>query len=182
VARLLQVGGGEWTVVDAALRSRPPASTEQVMHPQAYLEVEQPVRVSLARPVAALGDGWRELRAGTLGEWLTARLLARAGGTSSGDAAAGWGGDRYALLGRGDERALIARWTWDSRKDADEFAAALDAWGGEGLPDSTPAGAGAWRTPDGAAAVHRARDTFTLALAPDLALARRIASSGGTGR
>ena len=37
VSRLLEVGRGSWTVVDAALRVRPPASTEQVMHPQAYL-------------------------------------------------------------------------------------------------------------------------------------------------
>ncbi len=48
VARLLAVGGGGWDVVDAALRFRPPASTEQVLHPRKYLEVEQPVRVARA--------------------------------------------------------------------------------------------------------------------------------------
>jgi hypothetical protein len=175
VDRLLEVGGGKWTVVDAALRARPPASTEQVMHPQAYLEVEQPVRVSLARPVGALGDGWKVTRAGTMGEWMTGRLLARAGGTGSAKAAAGWGGDRYALLARGDERALVARWRWDSARDADEFVTALRAWGDGGLPDSTPDGADAWRTPDGAAALHRDGETLTLALAPDLALARTVA-------
>jgi hypothetical protein len=182
VNRLLEVGGGDWTVVDAALRARPPVSTEQVMHPHAYLEVERPRRVALAGAVAALGGGWRELRSGTLGEWFTGRLLARAGGTSSREAAAGWGGDRYALLRRGADRALVARWSWDTRKDADEFADALEAWGEEGLPDSEPAGAGAWRTPDGAAAIHRAGGEITLALAPDLALARRIASSTSAGR
>ena len=49
VRRLLEVGDGRWKVVDAALRFRPPASTEQILHPGAYLKVEQPRRVSLAR-------------------------------------------------------------------------------------------------------------------------------------
>ena len=175
VDRLLEVGGGRWTVVDAALRHRPPVSTEQILHPQAYLEVEQPVPVAASGPVAALGAGWRPLRRTTLGEWMTERILARAGGTAAGDAAAGWGGDRAVLLGRGDERALVARWTWDTPRDADEFADALRAWGDEGLPDSTAAGADAWRTPDGAAALHRAGDAVTLVLAPDLDAARAAA-------
>lgn len=175
VSRLLEVGGGEWTVADAALRARPPVSTEQVMHPQAYLEVELPARVSVERPVAALGGGWERVRTGTMGEWMTGRLLAKAGGTGSGDAAAGWGGDRYALLRRGAEHALVARWTWDTARDADEFAAALRAWGDGGLPDSEPAGEDAWTTPDGAAALHRSGDAITLALAPRLALARAAA-------
>jgi hypothetical protein len=177
VQRLLELGNGKWTVVDAALRFRPPASTEQVIHPEAYVEVEQPERVSLRAPVAALGDGWTAIRRGTLGEWLTARVLARAGGTSSAAAAAGWGGDRYALLARGRDRALVARWTWDSARDEDEFVAALRAWGGEGLPDSTAAGTDAWRTPRGGAALHRGDGSVTLALAPNMRLARRAANS-----
>jgi hypothetical protein len=178
VARLLEVARGDWTVVDAALRVRPPDSTEQVMHPQAYLEGDEPARVSLSGPVVALGDDWRPLRRTTLGEWATGRLLARAGGTSSADAAAGWGGDRAALLGRGDDRALVVRWTWDTGRDADEFARALRAWGDEGLPGSGRAGSDAWRTPSGAAALHRTGDTVTLVLAPSVALARAAARSG----
>jgi hypothetical protein len=175
VSRLLEVGRGDWTVVNAALRVRPPASSEQVMHPQAYLEGDEPARVSVRRVVAAMGEDWRPLRTATLGEWLTGRLLARAGGTSWRDAAAGWGGDRAVLLGRGEDRALVARWTWDSAEDAGEFTRALRAWGGEGLPDSTPAGPDAWRTPSGAAALHRAGGAVTLVLAPDPALARSAA-------
>lgn len=175
VSRLLEIGRDDWTVVNTALRFRPPASTEQVMHPQAYLDVDQPERVSVRGPVDALGEGWRTRRDGTLGEWLTGRLLARAGGTSSGEAAAGWGGDRYALLSRGDDRAVVARWTWDTRADEEQFLGALRAWGDEGLPDSTPAAVDAWRTPDGAAALHRRGGAVTLALAPDVALARAAA-------
>jgi hypothetical protein len=175
VERLLELGGGDWEVVDAAMRFRPPASTEQVIHPDAYVEVEQPVRSSVAGPVAALGPGWTALHRGTMGEWLTGRLLARAGGTGAADAAAGWGGDRYALLARGDEHALVLRWRWDTRRDERQFAAALREWGDEGLPDSTRAGPDGWRTPGGAAALRVRDGAVTFVLAPDLALARRSA-------
>jgi len=175
VTRLVEVGNDRWKVVDAALRFRPPVSTEQVLHPDAYLKVEQPHRVSLRGPVAALGPEWRLAQRSTFGEWQTQKLLARAGGTASSRAAAGWGGDRYALLRRGDERALVMRWTWDSARDRAEFAQALRDWGREGLPESTPAGADTWRTPDGAAAMAVRDGAVTLALAPDPALARRVA-------
>ena len=93
-----------------------------------------------------------------MGEWLTARLLAGAGGTGAPAAAAGWGGDAYALLGRGDERALGIRWRWDSPRDAREFAAALRAWAEDGMPGSEPAGRDAWRGRDGVAVVREDGD------------------------
>jgi hypothetical protein len=175
VRRLLDVGNGRWTVVDAALRFRPPASTEQILHPDAYLKVEQPRRVSLRGPVAALGAGWRPALRMTFGEWQTQKLLARAGGTGAPKAAAGWGGDRCALLERGAERALVMRWAWDSARDQAEFAEALRAWGADGLPGSEPADRNAWRMPNGGAALAIRGEAVTLALAPDLALARRVA-------
>jgi len=73
------------------------------------------------------------------------------------------------------EAALVARWTWDSDRDAGEFTAALRAWGDGGLPDSEPAGRDAWTTPGGAAALHRSGDEITLVLAPRVALARAAA-------
>jgi hypothetical protein len=164
VGRLLEVGNGGWKVVDAALHFRPPASTEQVLHPDAYLRVEQPRRVSLRGPVAELGDRWRPALRSTFGEWQTQKLLALAGGTGSAAAAEGWGGDRYALLERGDERALVMRWRWDSRRDEREFAAALRAWARERLPD-----------PAGASVIARRRGAVTHVLAPDARLARRVA-------
>ena len=163
VGRLLEVGNGGWRVVDAALRFRPPASTEQVLHPDAYLRVEQPRRVSLRGPAAEL-QGWRPALRSTFGEWQTQKLLARAGGTGSADAAEGWGGDRYALFERGAERALVMRWRWDSRRDEREFAGALRAWSRDGVPGSS-----------GAAAIARRRGAVTLVLAPDARLARRVA-------
>jgi hypothetical protein len=175
VARLLEVGGGGWEVVDAALRFRPPASTEQVLHPATYLRVEQPRRVSLRAPLAALGPGWRPALRTSFGEWQTQKLLALAGGGGSPQAAAGWGGDRYTLLEHGSERALVMRWSWDSARDEAEFAAALRAWGDDGLPDSTAAGHDTWRTPGGGAALAVRGRRVTLVLAPQPAIARRAA-------
>ena len=159
VNRLLELGGGSWDVVDTALRDRPPASTEQVMHPQAYVEADQPRPVRIARP----GGGWRVVRGGTLGEWTTGKLLARAGGTSWTAAAQGWGGDRYALLARGSDRALVVRWVWDTPRDAREFLLALRAWVADGKPDST------------AAAISTSGGAVTLALAPEPRVARALA-------
>jgi len=159
VKRLLELGSGGWSVVDTALRDRPPASTEQVMHPEAYVDADQPRRVRIAPP----GGGWRVLRGGTLGEWTTGKLLARAGGTAWTEAAAGWGGDRYALLGRGAARALVVRWVWDTPGDEREFLLALRDWMAEGKPESA------------AAAISASGGAVTLAIAPDAARARALA-------
>lgn len=131
VQALLDEAGG-WRLVDRAVRGRAPQSTEQVLHADKYLNAEPPARLVLLAPPA----GWRQTAAGQLGEFATAQLLVTA---STGDrsrdagmarAAAGWGNARYALWRRAGggrpSHALIARWTWDTRRDADEFADALE--------------------------------------------------------
>jgi hypothetical protein len=92
VQELYRTGSNGWSLLNTADHFRPPASTEQVLHPQKYLAVEQPDRVRLdARRV--LGKGWRRLAAGTWGEWATGELLGRrragaATATSSGSSPA----------------------------------------------------------------------------------------------
>jgi hypothetical protein len=173
VQRLVQVGGGSWTLVDAAHRSHPPVSTEQIMHPDSYLRFEQPERVQLD-PGKVLGEGWTRRVTGVIGEWETGELLA-AGGGGAADAAAGWGGDRYELWQRPSDDgcgppcperdALVIRWRWDTPKDLRDFQTALRRWVAEGRP---PRG--------GAVAVARSGDSVTLALAPDADLAERLAA------
>jgi hypothetical protein len=159
VQRLYEAGG--WSVVNSAFRFRPPASTEQVMHPDKYLRVEQPETVHLdAR--TALGDGWRRLAGGVWGEWATGRLLGNP------DAAEGWGGDRYELWQRGsgdceapcrDRDALVMRWRWDTRAAAQRFEAALREW----LADQT-----------GSRAISSRGREVALALAPEADVAQRL--------
>ncbi|MGH2968808.1 MAG: hypothetical protein ACRDK0_07050, partial [Solirubrobacteraceae bacterium] len=52
VEALRERARGRWSLVDLAARERPPATTEQVLHPEAYLRVEQPRPVRLrVRPL-----------------------------------------------------------------------------------------------------------------------------------
>ena len=185
VEELIDRAGGRWTLVDLAERSRPPASTEQVMHPRAYIEVDAPKRVRL-RLRELVGPGYERKAAGTSGELQTRELLAAAGGGGSAEAAEGWGGDRYELWQPRDledcaapcraEDVLALRWVWDSRRDERQFAAKLRQWVTDGL-EAEPAGEGAWTLDGSAVAMARRGGSVTLALAPRPPLARRVARS-----
>ena len=174
VAALRERAGGRWTLVDLAERSRPPASTEQVMHPEKWVRVEPPLPVRVdAR--AALGRGWTRAASGVLGEFQTRELLAEAGGGGSADAAQGWGGDRYELWRRGEDceapcrraAALVVRWRWDSAADQREFAAKLRQWVRDGLGP----------VEGGSVVVAVRGGAVTLAMAPSRPVARRLAES-----
>lgn len=107
----LRRGGSSWQVVDLAF-ARPPVSTEQILHPEKYLRIEQPTEVPL--------DG----RDGTFGEWQTRELLTLAGGGKAAEAAEGWGGDSYAV----EDGKVTIRWVWDTPRDRREFVSALRAY------------------------------------------------------
>ena len=121
---------GGWAAVDAAF-AKPPASTEQVIHPEKYEGNEKPMVVDLPDDLAArMGTGWSLGLEDTLGEFQLKVWLANAAdgaATEQGDAtkaAAGWGGDRVALLyGPGGATAAVIDSQWDSPSDAAEFAA-----------------------------------------------------------
>jgi hypothetical protein len=134
--RALQERGG-WDAVKSAW-STPPASTEQVLHPEKFFAHEAPrvVRIAYA-PLRA-----RVLAEGVLGELLTRTLLS--GGSAdepagfAGDArpplpteaeveraAAGWGGDLYRAWDVGGHTVLVWRSEWDRPEDAREFRDAL---------------------------------------------------------
>ena len=147
VTKLYQEGG--WGAVDAAYLDMP-ASTEQILHPEKYLDRDDPVTLTLPEPAEAMGEEWSEVHQNTLGELQIALLLANlpsGGGINSItgqfsipdpalNAAAGWDGDRYALWATsGGQEALVWRTAWDTEQDARAFAAALaryeeGRWGG----------------------------------------------------
>ena len=152
VSDLLRRAGGRWALVDTAFEHRPPASTEQILHPDAYFDADQPkpVRIAAGR---SLGGGWQRALAGTWGEFQTRELV----GTR--DAAAGWGGDRYELWRSGDAEVLVMRWRWDTPRDADEFyERAREALSDRGL-------------------VTRRGGLVTLVVADDRGLAERLAGA-----
>src|SRR5688572_5561615 len=126
--RLLAEGG--YAAVDAAYTD-PPESTEQVLHPDRYLQRETPDEVRIPTGVAAMvGAGWSEDGQDTLGE-LVLRIWLREGDVTLDDArsaTAGWGGDRLVLLrGPNDAIAVGLVTAWDTPADALEFATAAKA-------------------------------------------------------
>ncbi|MGI9107129.1 MAG: hypothetical protein ACR2G4_12880 [Pyrinomonadaceae bacterium] len=118
---------GGWPLVSAAYRDLP-QSTEQILHPEKYFAHEAPVKVNLPEIVDLLGKNWRRLDYDVNGEWSYIQILdefLRAEKESQ-QAAAGWGGDRFAVYEHAATRqVLLAQLTaWDTEQDAIEFFAA----------------------------------------------------------
>jgi hypothetical protein len=142
----LQAAGG-WQAVDAAF-TKPPASTEQIIHPEKYASGEQPVAVTLPSDLAAsLGSGWKVALEDSFGEfqmsvWLRGNTAIGAGGAN--DASAGWGGDRIAVVdGPNGAWGVVLRTAWDTAADATAFeTAATPLVDGLAAPASLLPGAG----------------------------------------
>jgi hypothetical protein len=114
-ARALRKSGG-WEALKKAW-SHPPASTEQVLHPEKYASGEAP------RPVSATyaPPGGTRLNEGVLGEMFIGTLLEDQGGAA---AATGWGGDLYQAFDLSGRTLVVWRSVWDSPEDAARFFAA----------------------------------------------------------
>ena len=121
-----------WKKVDAVFK-KPPASTEQVLHPELYLAGDAPHRVAAKTPAAL--SGWRTRYDTVWGEAGWSVLLRQHGvpAERAAVAAAGWGGDRvvvYAPDGKDLARDAVGvgLTSWDADIDAMEFEeAAIDA-------------------------------------------------------
>ena len=112
--------GGERAVDNLFLH--PPASSEQILHPEKYFANELPRRAELNEESFA-AEGWHMTASTPLGEIGIRGLLMN--GVSERDAvraAAGWGGDCAYLFERARHAPLfIWRTVWDKREDAQEF-------------------------------------------------------------
>ena len=118
---------GGWAAIDD-LYKRMPTSTEQIMHPEKYDANEVPVKVALPADLETkLGTGWKIAAQDTFGELQTGIWLKEGGvpAATADAAAAGWGGDRLAVVdGPNDAWAVVMDTAWDTDKDATEFASA----------------------------------------------------------
>lgn len=163
VNRIQSEGG--WAAVDEAYGDRPVLSSEQLMHPEKYDSDEKPVTVRLPDLAGLLPDGASELTRGDLGEFDSEQFLREGNGRErSGRAAAGWGGSAFELweLPGGGE-LLVAAWVWDTPRDAREFEEAAT----RRLSELDTAGA----------VRGDSQRRTVLVLAPDTALAERMAST-----
>jgi hypothetical protein len=104
----------------------PPQSTEHILLPEKWLAREAPARFEWPdfHKIAALRE-WELLDNDVLGEFQWRILFKEQGLAAEAEAAAaGWGGDRYAVFKRKDSDAtlLLLRTSWDTESDAREFA------------------------------------------------------------
>lgn len=121
---------GGWAAVDA-VHADPPLSSEQILHPERYPK-DAPHSPDLDDLSPALGDGWTTTDSGVLGEWRTLLALrAYLEPDEAEKAAAGWGGDRYAILAgpASGSAAWLLLTRWDTVRDAHEFFGSFRTYG-----------------------------------------------------
>lgn len=167
-----------WTGVNRAYQN-PPASTEQILHPEKYSAGEEPIPVVFPAVQAALGGDWQVIADNTLGEWASSLLLshgadalARLPSEVAAKAAGGWGGDHYQAFysPSANKSALAVQWAWDRERDATEYETALKKHLEARYPDGAveQAGASCWENTRQATCVIT-QPTQTLWLtAPDI--------------
>lgn len=101
-----------------------PSSTEQIMHPERFLDRDDPVKIEMPDLAGALGADWKKADGDVNGEFgylvALAEFIPKRAAKA---AAAGWGGDRYALYENTVTGALLLGQftTWDTESDAKEF-------------------------------------------------------------
>jgi hypothetical protein len=126
-----------WKGVSDGFRTLP-QSTEQILHPEKYFVHEAPVKVELFDIERLLNTGkrlstahrslptdrWRRVDFDVNGEWNFYLILDQflKSSVESHQAAAGWGGDRYAVYeNRKGDVMYISLSAWDTERDAREF-------------------------------------------------------------
>ena len=104
--------------------SDPPLSTEQVLHPEKYIDnPDPPTRISLGALSLLFSAGWTEIEDNTLGELMVRVLFTEFFSKKLGKSVAdGWDGDRFIAFRDGDKTSFIWASVWDSTDDAKEFA------------------------------------------------------------
>lgn len=115
---------GGWERISRAYTELP-QSTEQILHIEKYFAREAPIKVELPDLSQILGADWKRLDYDVNGEWgyyLILNQILRADGESRA-AAAGWGGDRYALYEDAKTRGILLAQlsVWDTEENAGEF-------------------------------------------------------------
>lgn len=118
-AEVLKAWGG-WSALHNVFE-RPPASTQQIMHPQLYLRGVMPVQVALPPLDKIVPRGWKKLDENLLGEFGLNQVIKQFLGKGPADELAeSWVGDRYAIFERqpGGQTLLVIRVRLASDEDA----------------------------------------------------------------
>lgn len=114
---------GYWEAINQSYTDFP-VSTEQILHPEKYVEERDwPTVIDLPDMTDMLSD-WQLLERNTLGEFNIYLLLdGYLPEEQAFLASAGWDGDRFGLYEHSGNANLFLAWytTWDSPQDAQEF-------------------------------------------------------------
>jgi hypothetical protein len=117
-----------------------PSSSEQVLHPEKYLEPDEPTPIDLDGVDKDLPEAWSPFYANTLGEFDLLTLFSIHDETSAeaAETAGGWDGLGFRAFENQDgQLVLLGSSVWDSEQDAEEFRAGFSAvLAGVGGPDS----------------------------------------------
>ncbi len=116
---VLKAGGG-WPAMHKVFE-RPPASTQQVIHPDLYLKGVMPATVTLPPIEKIVPRGWKKLDENLLGEFGLDEVLKQfLGKERADDLAQSWVGDKYAIFERqpGGQTLLVIRFRLASDDDA----------------------------------------------------------------
>lgn len=119
----LYMSSEAWENVDAAY-VEPPVSTEQILHPDLYIQGEKPLIVTVPTLDDELMIGWEQVDRDVMGEFGIRLWVSDHTGPGAGIIGAeGWGGDQYVLLYNSelDAHTLIFSSTWDDIAQADQF-------------------------------------------------------------
>jgi hypothetical protein len=182
VGHLYDLGG--WEAVNKAYNN-PPVSTEQILHPERY-PADRPVQIDLPDlSSVVLGEGWRELDQGILGEWYTFLVLAhglvpeaRLSETEAQSASDGWGGDVYVVYynEQEDQVVLVLHTSWETISDANQFFNAFQAHSTSrfGSPSIIRQDYIGWNHDEGYTEIHKQDRFTTWILSPDQNLAQTV--------
>jgi|Deesub1362A_J573_1020465.scaffolds.fasta_scaffold00191_40 hypothetical protein len=109
---------GGWEYINMALND-PPESTEQVIHPEKYLNKE--LFITLSMDIIPPNQ-WKEIREDRLGEFFIITFLsAHINRPIAYTAAEGWNGDLFIMYSNTTDFLFIWKIAWDTEKDGIEF-------------------------------------------------------------
>jgi hypothetical protein len=168
----LYLSGG-WPAVDQAYAD-PPASTEQILHPERYLK-DSPFPLQAPDLGAALGRGWQLRQTVVLGEWrMRQTLQVYLPAEEAIEAAGDWGGDVLMIYRNTalDQDLLVLITRWDNLRQAQDFSLAFRKYGEARFGERRPtAHADTWTWDGGFSSLERASDQSLWIIAPDQATA-----------
>jgi hypothetical protein len=180
---------GNWAEVNKAYENLP-VSTEQILHPQKYLNREKPAVMKIPNLESVLGSDWALVKSDSLGEYMSYLLLAygadnisQISSDTAETATAGWGGDHYLVFSSSDGEKLLlaAEWNWDTDADASQFYAAMKEYVDKRFRGETADSSSGfcWAVNQETTCLFRSGRNILWVLGPDLDVVTRVRSAYG---